>query len=270
MNKDSYRYELIENEKGMFDNYIDMAYILTMEDSTRKESYMKQIQKYKPHKNILIQYNKGYKKSVKKLKEQTTANDINDAFYHAFKNAYNNNYQNIIIFEDDFFFDDTINQNIVDSIGNHITTNEYDLYHLGAPVHLTLPTFGEHLRAYFITSAHCIIYHRKYMEYYINKYEKDLVITNDLVWNDINIIKYIYHKPLCFQIFPETENRKSWGNAVIPIWFNRLLKLDEKHKPGYYITNILYRTISALIFAIVIFLMIVCMLKTGKIITKLV
>ncbi len=77
MNKDSYRYEMIENEKGMFDNFIDMVYILTMEDSNRKDSYMNQINTYKPHKNILIQYNKGYKKSVKKLKKLKTINIMN-------------------------------------------------------------------------------------------------------------------------------------------------------------------------------------------------
>ena len=269
MNKDSYRYELIENEKGMFDNYIDMAYILTLEDSTRKESYIKQINTYKPHKNILIQYNKGYKKSVKKLKKQNSASDLSDAYYHAFLNAYNNNYKNILIFEDDFFFDNTINQKIIDSIGNFITKNEYNIYSLGAPSHLTLPTFGEHLRAYFIITSHAVIYDRNYMKYYMNKYENNLIDVCDEAWNDINIIKYIYHKPVCFQIFPETENRKTWENAVFTIWINGLLKLDQTHQPGYYIMNIAYRTLSALIFCIIIFLMIVIILKTCDIINKL-
>ncbi len=264
MNKDSYRYEMIENEKGMFDNFIDMAYILTMEDSNRKDSYMNQINTYKPHKNILIQYNKGYKKSVKKLKKQATANDLSDAYYHAFLNAYNNNYNNIIIFEDDFFFDNTINQKIVNSIGNFITKNEYHIYSLGSPAHLTIPTFGEHLIAYYYTSSHAVIYNRKYIEYYIDKYEKDLIDVCDEAWNYINIIKYIYYKPLCFQTFPETENRKSWKNAVFTIWFNKIVKLDEQHQPGYYITNVIYRTLSALIFALVIFLMIFIITHTVK------
>jgi hypothetical protein len=279
MNKDSYRYELIENEKGMFDNYIDMAYILTMEDSMRKDSYMNLINKYKPHKNILIQYNKGYKKSVKKLIKQDTVNDLNDAYYYAFLNAYNNNYQNIIIFEDDFIFDNTINQKIVDSIGKFITTNEYHIYHLGSHQHLTLPTFGEHLRAYFILTSHAVIYNRKYIEYYINKYEKNLVSICDWLWNDRNIIKYTYRKPVCFQTFPDTDNRKTWksntsGLLIYLLKFENflinLLKFDKNHQPGYYIANVFNRTLSALIFAIIIFVIIVCILKTGEIITKLV
>ena len=39
MNSHAYRYEVINNEKGMFDNYVDMAYILTLENSKRKNVY---------------------------------------------------------------------------------------------------------------------------------------------------------------------------------------------------------------------------------------
>ena len=103
MNKNSYRYEMIESNEGMFDNYIDIVYILTMENSNRREKYMNQINTYTPHKKILIQHNKGFKKCKKQLYKQTSLYDLNDAFYHAFLNAKENNYKNIIIFEDDFF-----------------------------------------------------------------------------------------------------------------------------------------------------------------------
>jgi hypothetical protein len=43
MNKNSYRYEIIEIEKGMFDNYIDMVYILAIDSN--KEHIMNQIKK---------------------------------------------------------------------------------------------------------------------------------------------------------------------------------------------------------------------------------
>ncbi len=48
-----YRYELIKTDKGMFDNYIDLVYILTTDSN--KDHIMDQINKYKPHKKILIQ-----------------------------------------------------------------------------------------------------------------------------------------------------------------------------------------------------------------------
>jgi hypothetical protein len=244
MNKHSYRYELIKNEKGMFDNYIDMVYILTMEDSDRKEHYMNQINTYIPHKNILIQYNKGYKKCKKQLYEQNSWNDLNDAYYHAFLHSLRNNYKNIIIFEHDFFFDYTINQYIVDDIGKFITTNNYHLYNIGCLFHLSTPTLSMHLKSYFLISSHGVIYNRDYAYYYIKKYEKELNKPNDIVWNDLNIIKYTYYKPLCFQIAIETENSSNWILSSVIIKINKLLNLHKNYQPGYTIINIISFIVS--------------------------
>ena len=244
MNQHSYRYELIKNEKGMFDNYIDMVYILTMENSKRKEHYMNQINTYVPHKNILIQYNKGFKNCHKKLIKQDTINDLTDAYYHAFLNAYNYNYKNIIIFEDDFFFDHTINQYIVDDIGNFITNNKYHVYNLGCLFHLSIPNFSVNLKSLFNTSSHAVIYNRDYLYYYINKYEKGFSTANDTIWNNLNIIKYNYYKPLCFQLFEDTENRNNWIAKDIIVYIYELLKLHKSHNPGYFIFNIISHIIS--------------------------
>jgi hypothetical protein len=227
MNKHSYRYELIKHKKGMFDDYIDMIYILTLEDSPRKEHYMNQINSYIPHKNILIQYNKGYKKCKKTLYKQTSLHDLNDAFYHAFLHSINNNYKNIIIFEDDFFFDHNINQYIVDDIGNFIQNNKYHIYHLGNVFGIPIPTFSTHIRTLLLVCSHCSIYNINYAKYYIEKYENNMDVANDLVWNNINIIKYVYYKPLCFQILMPTENRSTWttGNIFIPLI--EFLKVDK-------------------------------------------
>jgi hypothetical protein len=244
MNKHSYRYELIKNENGMFDNYVDMVYILTMEDSNRKEQYMKQINTYIPHKNILIQYNKGFKNCKKELNKQDTINDLNDAYYHAFLNALQQNYKNIIIFEDDFLFDHNINQFIVDYIGKFIKNNDYHIYHLGSIFHISIPTLSMHLKSYFLVSSHGVIYNRDYIYYYIKKYEKGLNKPNDMVWNDLNIIKYTYYKPLCFQIATETENSSNWILSSIIIKINKLLNLHKNYQPGYKIYNIISLIIS--------------------------
>jgi hypothetical protein len=101
-----YRYELIKTDKGMFDNYIDLVYILTT-DGNKKKHIMRQINKYKPHKKILIQYSINSNKLDKQL-------SINEAYYNVFLNALQHNYKNIIVFEDDFTFDYNINQLVVD------------------------------------------------------------------------------------------------------------------------------------------------------------
>ncbi len=251
MNKHSYRYELIKNKKGLFDNYIDVVYILTLEDSPRKESYMNQINTYLPHKNILIQYNKGYKKCNKKLYKQTSLYDLNDAYYHAFLHSINNNYKNIIIFEDDFFFDHNINQYIVDDIGNFIQNNKYHIYHLGNVFGIPIPAFTTNIRTLLLVVAHAAIYNIDYINFYIKKYENNMKIANDLLWNDINIIKYTYYKPLCFQILMPTENRNTWAGSIF-IPFIEFLKIDKFHYPGFTILNILSYLVSFIIILIFI------------------
>uniref|UniRef100_A0A6C0HW95 Uncharacterized protein n=1 Tax=viral metagenome TaxID=1070528 RepID=A0A6C0HW95_9ZZZZ len=246
MNQHSYRYELITNKKGMFDKYIDMVYLITMEDSPRREHYMNQINKYIPHKNITIQHNKGFKNADKKLWKKNTISDLNDAYYHAFLNSLQNNYKNIIIFEDDFFFDDTINQYIVDDIGQFITNNPYHIYHLGSLFHISIPTFSSlvHLKSYFVLSSHCVIYNRDYAYYYIKNYEKGFTMQNDHRWSKLEILKYIYYKPLCFQLCENTENRQNWLFSENIIKILEYLKLDKTHSPGYTILNIVSYIVS--------------------------
>jgi hypothetical protein len=246
MNQHSYRYELITNKKGMFDKYIDMVYVITMEDSPRREHYMNQINKYIPHKNITIQHNKGFKNTDKKLWEKNTIGDINDAYYYVFLNVLQNNYKNIIIFEDDFFFDDTINQYIVDDIGKFITNTPYHLYNLGRLFHISAPNLlsPAHIKSYFSYTAHAVIYNRDYAYYFIKKYEKGIYQQPDISWNDLSVIKYAYYKPLCFQLFKKTDNRDNWDFSNLITKLIELINLDKYYQPGYKIINIISYVIS--------------------------
>jgi hypothetical protein len=54
--------------------------------------------------------------------------------------------------------------------------------------------------------------------------------------------KYTYNTPLCYQLFPETENSKSWGqNESVAMHYItqlgpsilRLLNMDKSAEPGY-------------------------------------
>jgi hypothetical protein len=246
MNKNYYRYEIITNKKGMFDDYIDMIYILTMENSNRRQHYMNQIKQFNIHKNITIQHNKGFKNNNKNLWIKTTIGDLNDAYYHAFLNALQNNYKNIIIFEDDFFFDYNINQYIIDDIGQFITTNPYHLYHLGSLFHISIPSLSSlvHLKSYFVLSSHGVIYNRDYVYFYIKNYEKGFALQNDHIWSELSILKYIYYKPLCFQLCENTENRKNWLFSKYIVKIIDYLKLEKYHYPGFTILNILSLILS--------------------------
>jgi hypothetical protein len=245
MNNYAYRYEVINNEKGMFDNYVDMAYILTLENSKRRTKYMNQIEQYIPHKTITIQHNKGYKLCKKQLQKQDSINDLNDSYYHVFLNALKNNYKNIIVFEDDFFFDD-INQYIVDDIGNFIKNNPYHVYNLGPIFHISIPNLlsPSHIKSYVMSSTHAVIYSRDYAYHFIKKYEIGFTLPVDIIWNDLSIIKYSYYKQVCFQLCEQTPNRDNWIFSNYMVKIISFLKLDKYHQPGYKLLNIVSFIIS--------------------------
>ena len=225
-----YRYELIKTDEGMFDNYIDLVYILTIDGN--KENIVNKINKYKPHKKILVQYYINLNK-LDKLDKQLS---INEAYYNIFLNALKHNYKNIIIFEDDFTFDYNINQLVVDDIGNFIKNNNYHIYHLGSLFHISIPSISMHLKSYYITSSHGVIYNRDYVYHYIKRYERGLKHANDKVWLDLNIIKYTYYKPLCFQTI--NKDKKIFGKVI------ELFNLNKNPNPGYKIFNIISLIIS--------------------------
>jgi hypothetical protein len=60
-------------------------------------------------------------------------------------------------------------------------------------------------------------------------------------WDLINLSGYMYFEPLCYQLFPETENRKHWGQdnetftegAKILVFLFVLLGIDVNAEPGY-------------------------------------
>ena len=254
-NNKSYSYILYHIDNGLFDKYIDMMYILTMENSTRRDNYINNIYKYKIHSNVIVQVNKGYKKIKKKLYKQTSIYDLNDSYYHVFLHAKKNNYKNILIFEDDFFLDRMIDNDTVNRIGNFISCNKYHVYNICSALHLSIPYSLYHHKSLFYFASHGAIYSKLFVDKYIKDY-KNITVAYDEYWNNIFIIKYKYYKPLCFQLFVETENRKKWPFANFAIIMVKLLKMDETHKPGFTILTILpYILLIILILLILILIL---------------
>lgn len=235
-NSHSYYYTELNFNNGLFDGYVDMVYVLTMEDSTRTNHFMEQLSKYKLLSTVTIQINKGFHKVNKQLYCQNSIFDINDAFYYCFLHAKQHNFKNIIILEDDFYFDSSLTSCVVNDIGNFINNNIYDVYNFGPIMHLSIPSFSKHHRCLFMAAAHCCIYSSKYMDFYINCYNNILPIRSDFVWNQLGIIKYKYYKPICFQLFTETKNQKQWITPIAKLGIF-LFRLDKSYY-GFHLINI--------------------------------
>ena len=110
-NSQCYIFEKRQYSNGFLDSFVDATYILTMENSKRKDDYENQLKEFIPTKTIYIVHNKGYKKCDKILYKNTPNYDLIDANLNAMNHSLKNNYNNILILEDDFIFNKEIKNN---------------------------------------------------------------------------------------------------------------------------------------------------------------
>ena len=100
---------------------------------------------------------------------------------------------------------------------------------------------------------HSVIYSKKFIEETLKRDQSSIDDWDiDSNWK---VDRFTYYKPLCYQTFPLTENRKSWFGSeillyIIDIIF-RALNLNREIEPGYTIFNI----ISKLLFFIPAFIL---------------
>jgi len=207
-----YHFTEINFESGVFDETIDCTYIIHLIDNGRLQHIYSEINKISTTKKIIIVMNKGYKKCKKKLIEQQTYQDLTDAFLQCLKDAKSKGYKNILILEDDFIFDNKLmNKHHINNINNFIKTkNDEYVYFIGFIPIIIYPTIDLHtINVVKSLTMHSVIYSEKL----IQNYEKlDLSYKHWDVIIEKNIKnKYAYYIPLCYQLFPETENKKTWS-----------------------------------------------------------
>ena len=240
MENPCYRFEKIEFINGLLD--IDATYIIHLENNGRLDHIKSQLSKFQPTKLVYILYNKGYKNCEKNLHLNKTYIDLIDAYLYIFKDAYNKNYKNILILEDDFIFNEKIKDKTVQkNVMKFIKKNNYDIYLLGVLPFIQKTYDNNTSISISGIGMHACIYSHKFIK---NTLQLDKTkITDWDYFTRTTCTGYIYNEPLCYQLFPETENQNEWGNYFnlkkILLYIIKKLKLDVQVEPGYaYFYNI--------------------------------
>ena len=245
-----YYFEKLEFKSALLD--IDATYVIHLENNGRLGSVKEQLNEFRPTKSVFILHNKGYKKCEKDGYINKPALDLVDAFLYIFKDAQQKNYKNVLILEDDFIFSNRIkDKKVQQNIMNFISNKNYDIYALGI-----LPFIQ---KAYHNNTSQCkglgthaIIYSRNF----INKtLQKDKKSIKD--WDEYVGERYTYNEPLCYQLFPKTENQDSWINMEIAKYIIRLLKLDTRVEPGYSIMYMVSKVVYGLCVILLVWLFII-------------
>jgi len=209
-----YDYEEYNFNNGLID--VDATYIIHLKGNGRYESIIDQLNKYPISKKVYIVLNKGFKKCKKDAAITKAPLDLVDAYLEVFDHAKNKN--NILILEDDFMFDDKILDPFHRNNVNTFIKKDYDfIYYLGSLPFMLLPYDNYNYRNVFSAGCHSVIYSKKFRDK-INKKQNETINDWDIYIN-LTLNRYIYYTPLCYQLIPETENSKHWGDQNIVLFF---------------------------------------------------
>lgn len=256
---------------GILNNCIDATYVIYLKNNGRQQSIYNQLEKYKPSSVVYIVENSGFKNCKKNLIKQTTTYDLFDAYYNILKHADKMNYNNILILEDDFIFNDLIkDKDTISGIDKFLKKKQDEnfIYYLGCLPYFKISLFSDSQRLLLSSTSHACIYSKKFRKFLL---KKDLTYKNDWdLYLNLNcafqINKYCYKKPLCYQIFEETENQKNWpeyfGLKTLYICLFKFLQLDKHPEPGFSV----FYNVSDIVSYIIIILIIYYLIKQFKLI----
>lgn len=246
MSSQCYSFEAITLATGMFDSCADAAYVLCMRN--RYEEAKRKLREWKPSSRCFLLLNEGYARCGKNLQIENSLCDICDAYAAIFADAKSRALGNVLVLEDDFFFDPEDRERLPLMIGDvaaFLTKRpDFDCYNVGRAVYLGYPaTFDlKHHRAVYMGTSHAVVYSRSFRDKYIDAYESDpLQICKagfDFWWNKMCFKNYVYVTSFCYQLFLPTENRRQWGEFLQMAGI-RALNLERQHQPGYVVLDAL-------------------------------
>lgn len=250
MFKNCYEFkEVCLDKNNYLNNSLSCTYVIHLKNNGRYNSIIKQLNLFQPTSKLYILFNYGYKKCRKK--NITSSNlDLIDCYLTIFKHANNNNFGNILILEDDFIFSDSIKDiDICANINSYINYNKNEyVYMLGC-----LPTmymgFGNHKKIIISLGTHAVIY----SALFVKNHNKDLTKIDD--WDSYlrGYNKMMYYKPLCYQLFTDTENSNNWTpnlNTTIIKFLIKKFNLDKDikgYETFYFFANISFYILILLI-----------------------
>lgn len=276
-NHSCYTFQELRFESGFLDTSVDATYIITMEGGPRYNECIEKLKEYQPTKTVYILLNKGYKKCNKTLPKQNSMYDIIDANLHIFRHSLEQNYNNVLILEDDFIFNNSIvDTKVSHDVNSFLYSNTHTsfVYTLGClPVYVMPYTFNT-FRVVWGHAMHAVIYSNPFRRYLLEYTELNTIHDWDIDISRIclkQLNKYMYRYPLCYQTIPNTENKQTWGMSkpaeYILDTYIKATSFDTTPEPGttfiYILANILF------VITILLLLILIYVLYTVKPFTKI-
>jgi len=224
-----YRHVHYTSNRPIFSE-VDTAVVLIMESSTQEERLLSQFRQYPVCRNIIFQYNHGFKNCKKKCVSSTTE-DILHAVCHACRHVPE---KPILILEDDVVFRPQLTDH-ARNVDEFLRTSSWDLYSLGSNPLVCIPTFGEHVRVPIMGGAHAIfigaelstkLQSKPFLQQVRSRMSK-YGCVKDVSLSSLTR-SYMYKVPLAVQPHPVTDNSRLWINPI----FKLFIKLTNAERDG--------------------------------------
>tara|TARA_A100001015_G_scaffold317553_1_gene434847 strand:- start:2466 stop:3302 length:837 start_codon:yes stop_codon:yes gene_type:complete len=265
--------EEIQIDNAIFDSICDCTYVLLcIKNENRLNSVKKNIEILKPTKNVKLIFSKGYKLNPNATKPNQ---DLYLSQIYIFDDAIKNNYERILFLEDDFFLRQPLTSHQITSINQFLKKNNPSLYSLGSFIWPTpLSYLQQHHNAINnrIGCTHALFYNKDAMEiigsFFKNNSDNiDITIDSGLIYIKKKLIISRYYKPLVYQLFTDTDNKKlGWDQCgyffqcyIIKLSI-KLFSMYEKEEPGWNVWYI-FPLILYIIILIIIILILIKILK---------
>ena len=98
---------------------------------------------------------------------------------------------------------------------------------------------GIHFISVVSLGTHACVYSKKNRTQLLKTEQQN--VTDWDIYNCFYSRRYSYYQPLCYQLFPDTENSDNWGKSNYLLYLSALIlkkifnffKLDTQVEPGY-------------------------------------
>lgn len=228
-----YRFETKEYSDGLFS--VDAAYVIHLENNGRLSQLTRELEARHPANVVHLLFNPGYKKMAKDLPLQAPAHDLVHAYKHVFQDARERGYDRVLVLEDDFMFRKDLQPSDVAQVNTYLETNSNRrmMYQLGCIPGLMVPVGG----GTYLTVAcgtHACVYTQKFRDYVLQF--KGYIRDWDF-FTMVRCLRYAYSIPLCYQLYPATENSDHWmplfGYTNLLKRAIRLVGMDKRAEPAF-------------------------------------
>jgi len=238
----------------------DATYILYLEGNGRYQQIEEQLKEYHPTKIVHILFNKGYKK-CDKPGIKIPPLDLIDSYKFAMNHA--KQYNTILILEDDFMFNKIVKEpNHRTNIDNFVSWKKDTefIYRIGCLPIVQIPYNMHNYISTACIGTHSVIYSKKMRESLLKEDNSKIIDWDYYTGKHTN---YVYYTPLCYQLFPSTDNQKHWGSENITATYIckfiviilHALKLNTQPEPGYSIMYAISKSWLWLFIILIIFLL---------------